>query len=85
MAVNASAQYNGGFLPGIILSTLCYCHRETRLNAMKRFCLCRLFSDINVLTIFPLSGGCSEGLDALRLLKPYDLGRHDLVSGDKQT
>ena len=28
-----------GFLPDIILLTLCYYHREFRLNAMKRFCL----------------------------------------------
>ena len=33
---------NGGFLPGIILLTRCYYHRGTRLNAMKRFCICSL-------------------------------------------
>ena len=34
---NVSVQYNGGFLPGIILLTQCYYHRGTRLNAMERF------------------------------------------------
>ena len=39
MAINVSVQNDGGFLPDIILSTQCYCHRGTRLNAMKRFCI----------------------------------------------
>ena len=34
-----SVQYNGGFLPDMILLTQCYYQRGTRLNAMKRFCL----------------------------------------------
>ena len=38
-----SVQHNGGFLPGIIPLTLCYYHRGTRSNAMKRFCICSLF------------------------------------------
>ena len=37
-----NVQHNGGFLPGIILLTQCYYHRGTRLNAMKRFCICSL-------------------------------------------
>ena len=40
MAINVSVQHNGGFLPGIILLTQCYYHRVTRLNAVKRFCIC---------------------------------------------
>ena len=44
MAINVSVQYNGGLLPGIILLTQCYLHRGTRLNAMKRFCICSLWS-----------------------------------------
>ena len=32
-----SVHHNGGFLPGIILSTQCCYHRGTRLNATKRF------------------------------------------------
>ena len=39
MAINISVQYDGGFLPDIILLTQCYYHRGTRLNAMKRFCI----------------------------------------------
>ena len=39
MAINASVQHNGGFLPGIILLTQCYYNRGTRLNATKRFCI----------------------------------------------
>ena len=40
MAINVSVQYNGGLFPDIILLTQCYYHKGTRLNAMKRFCLC---------------------------------------------
>ena len=57
---------NGGLLPDNILLTLCYYHRETRLNAMKRFCRCNLSSHPNVLTFiiyFPCLG------DALRSLR----------------
>ena len=36
-------QYNGGLLPDIILLTQGYYHRGTRLNAMKRFCICSLY------------------------------------------
>ena len=36
MAINVSVQYDGGFLPDIILSTQCYYHRGIRLNAIKR-------------------------------------------------
>ena len=40
MAINVSVQqYDGGFLPDIILLTQCYYHRGTRLNAMKSFFL----------------------------------------------
>ena len=35
MAISASVQYNGGFLPDIILLTQCYFHRGTRLIAME--------------------------------------------------
>ena len=59
-----NAQYNGGLLPDIILLTQCYYHRGTRLNATKKFCICSLRSHLNVLTFFPLTGGCSEGLGA---------------------
>ena len=67
MAINVSVQHNGGFLPGIILSTQYYYHRGTRLNAMKRFCICSLSSHLNVLTFSPLTAGCSKSLDAFRV------------------
>ena len=80
MAINLGVQYNGGFLPDMILLTQCYHHWRTRLNAMKRFCLCSLSSHLNVLTFSPLSGGCSEGLDAFRFFfkqpkRPRTLGQ----------
>ena len=43
MAINVNVQYNGGFLPDIILLTQCYLHRGTCLNAMKRFCIFAAF------------------------------------------
>ena len=42
MAINASVQYNGGLLPDMILLTQGYYDRRTRLNAMKKFCICSL-------------------------------------------
>ena len=32
MAINVSVQYDGGFLPDIVLLTQCYYHRGTRLK-----------------------------------------------------
>ena len=55
LAINGSVPYNGGLLPDIILLTLCYCHRGTCSNAMKMFCLCSLWSHLNVLTFPPLT------------------------------
>ena len=57
MVINVSVQYNGGLLPDIILLTQCYFHRGTRLNAMKRFCICSLRSNLNVLTFSPPNWG----------------------------
>ena len=48
----------------IMLLTQCYYQRGTRFNVIERFCLCSLRFHLNVLTFFPLTGGCSEGLDA---------------------
>ena len=43
MVINISVQYNGGVLPDIILLTQGYLHRvTTRLNAMKKLCICSL-------------------------------------------
>ena len=57
MAINVSVQYNGGLLPDIILLTRCYFHRGTRLYAMKRFCICSLWSHLNALTFPPPDWG----------------------------
>ena len=65
MAINVNVQYNGGFLPDIILWTQCYLHRGTCLNAsMKRFCIiCSLLIPPKRFDIFsPITGGCSKGL-----------------------
>ena len=67
MAINVTVLNNGGLLPDIILLTQFHHHRGTRLNAMKRLDLCSLSSHLNILTFFPLTGECSEGLDAFRL------------------
>ena len=67
MAINVvRVQYNCGLLPDIILLTQCYYHRRgTRLNAMKKFCLCRILSHLlNILTFSPRTGGSSGGPDA---------------------
>ena len=39
---NRSVQYNGGVLPDIILLTQGYLHQGTRLNTMKKLCICSL-------------------------------------------
>ena len=65
MAINANVQYNGGFLPDIVLWTRCYLHRGTCLNAMKMFLYLQPFLLIppkRFDMFFPITGGCSEGL-----------------------
>ena len=63
MAINVNVQYNGGFLPDIILWIQCYLHQGTCLNAMKTFCICSLLIPPKLFDIFsPITGGCSEGL-----------------------
>ena len=57
MVIHVSVQYDGGFLPDIILLTQFYYHRGTRLNAMKRFCIFSYWSHLNVLTFFPPDWG----------------------------
>ena len=61
MAINVNVQYNGGFLPDIILWTQCYLHRGTCLNAMKRY-LQPLIPPKRFDIFSPITGGCSEGL-----------------------
>ena len=68
MAINnVSVQYNGGFLPDVLLLSQCYYHEEVlflqpMIPPTKRF-------DI----FFPLTEGCSEGLDGFRFFSkvPY--------------
>ena len=60
MAINVSVQYNGGLLPDIIIMlTLCYYHRGTRLNAMKSIFVFPPTKRFDI--FFRLTGGCSEG------------------------
>ena len=68
MAINENVQYNGGLLPDIILLTQCYYQRGTRSNTMHEnvWSLQPMIPPLNVLSFFPLTGGCSEGLDASR-------------------
>ena len=42
MAINVSVQYNGGFLPDILLLTQGNYHGGTHSNVVKRFCVCSL-------------------------------------------
>ena len=55
MAINnVNVQYNGGFLPDIIIPlTQGYLHRGTCLNAMKRFFICSLLIPPKRFDIFP--------------------------------
>ena len=66
MAICVSLQYNGGFLPEVMLLTQCYYHRGTRLNAMKRFLSLQPMVPPKRFDIFPPDWGCSEGLDVFR-------------------
>ena len=45
MGINISVQYNGGFLPDIILLTQSYL-RGTRLNIMHGVCTYNLYNSI---------------------------------------
>ena len=72
MAINVSVQYNVGFLPDVILLTLRYYHRGTRLNAKKSICpyslcshLTKRFDDFS-----PSLGGYSEGFDVFTTNPP---------------
>ena len=50
-----SVQYNGWFLPDIMLLTLCYQHWGNQLYPIESFCLLySQFSHLNVLTFSPL-------------------------------
>ena len=80
MVINISVQYNGGFLPDIILWTqCCYLHRGTCLNAMKRFGSCSLLIPPKRFDIFsPITGGCSEGLGVVSFFFKLVYVRNDV-------
>ena len=46
MAINVSVQYDGGLLVDITILTQCYYYRGTRLNTMKMFCICSIWSHL---------------------------------------
>ena len=72
MAINnVSVQNNGGFLPDIILLAQCYYHRpgnSFKCHGEVWYYLQPMVPPLNVLTLFILTGGCSEGLDAFRFV-----------------
>ena len=65
MVINVS-----GSLPDIIMLTLCSYHGGTGdpMKSHEEVLSLQPCSQLNVLTTFPLSGGCSESLDAFRLV-----------------
>ena len=63
MAINVSVQHNGRFLPDIILLTPMLLPLGNPSKCHEELGLCSLWSHLNVLTLFHLTGGCSEGLD----------------------
>ena len=75
MAINVSVQYDGGFLPDIILLIQCYYHRGTRLNAMKRFCTFSYRSHLNVLTCFPPGWGMLRRSRCIQIFLKHDKRR----------
>ena len=56
MVINISVQYNGEFLPDVILLTQGYYHRGTRLNTIAWLCLYSICNSILLL------GECSFSL-----------------------
>ena len=74
MAINVNVQYNGGFLPDIMLCTQCYLHRGTCLNTMKRFCICSRLTPPKRFDISSrITGGCSEGLGVFRFFFKHNI------------
>ena len=64
MVINVNnVQYNGGFLPDIILLTQCYLHRGTCHEEILNY-LQPLIPPKRFDIFFPITGECSEGLGA---------------------
>ena len=63
---------------------------NTTLSAMKRFSICSLSMrsmippNLNVLTFSPLTGGCSEGLDAFRFFFELHKAVSDSMSSHRR-
>ena len=78
--INGSVQYNGGFHPDNILSTQRYYHRGIRLKCHEEVLYFQLLIPPKSFDIFPLTGGCSEGLDAFSFFfiqhSPRDIRTH---------
>ena len=84
-AINVSVQYNVGLLPDIILSTQCYYHWGTHLNAMKKILSLQPMIPPNKrFDIFPPMWDAQKvGLDAFRFFfkhKSYFLVRNKLTT-----
>ena len=75
MAIDVSVQHNGGFSPGIILLTQCYCHHRGTLFKCHEdvLYLQPVIPPTKRFDIFPLIGGCSKGLDAFRFFLKQQL------------
>ena len=68
MAINVSAQYNGGLLPDIILSIDPMLLRSgSQLKCHEEVLSLQPMIPPKCFDIFFPTGGCSEGLDAFRL------------------
>ena len=67
MAINVNVQYNGGFLPDIILLTQCYLHSGNLFKCHEEVLYLQpLIPPKKRFDIFPpITGGCSEGLGVL--------------------
>ena len=58
--------HNGGFHPRYYTVDPMLPPSGNSFKCHEEVCICSLWSHLNVLTFFPLTGGCSEGLDAFR-------------------
>ena len=70
MGINISVQYNGGFLPDIILLTQSYL-RGTRLNTMHGLCTYNLYNSILLLLHCLMVYHIVSGLFLLFFWCPY--------------
>ena len=87
MEINVNVQYNGGFLPDIILLTQCYIHWGTCL-IMKRFLSLQPLTPPKRFDISSPYGGCSKSLGAVwiffKLLKKLYQTKFSGVNADRE-